>query len=300
MGWREELVERISQQPCRGYGDTDSVATEPSALAALALAGEGRFEALGTVARWLGGIQRPNGSVGVRASEPEPCWPTSLAVLVWIAAERWGNDLSFAGARNKAIDWILTHRGETITRDEVIGHDTELSAWPWVAGTHAWVEPTALHVLALKAAGLTRHTRTRDAVRMLVDRQLPHGGWNYGNTFVLGRELRFHLQPTSMALLALATEPQVADSLTRSLDLLRRSVTPTTTIASLAWACLALAAHGQEVTWLEDRLEAGYERIRKRQWSLHKSALLLLALQRADSALVALPQASLSLTGVSE
>ena len=41
--------------------------------------------------------------------------------------------------------------------------------------------------------------RIREAVRLLWDRQLPHGGWNYGNTVVLKQELRPHLLPTGLA-----------------------------------------------------------------------------------------------------
>src|SRR2546428_787916 len=65
---------------------------------------------------------------------------------------------------------------------------------------------TAMHVLALKAAGHRDHPRTREAVRLLIDRLLPGGGCNYGNTIVLGQELRPQLQPTGLAMLALAGE----------------------------------------------------------------------------------------------
>ena len=83
--------------------------------------------------------------------------------------------------------------------------------WPWVLGTHSWIEPTAFNVLALKAAGRGEHPRTREAVRLLVDRLLPTGGCNYGNTTVLGQQLRPHLAPTGLVLLSLAGE-QINDS----------------------------------------------------------------------------------------
>jgi hypothetical protein len=73
-----------------------------------------------------------------------------------------------------------------------------------VAGTHSWIEPTALGVIALKAAGHERHERVQEAIRMILDRQLPHGGWNYGNTFVFGRELRPMPESSGAALAGLA------------------------------------------------------------------------------------------------
>ena len=70
----------------------------------------------------------------------------------------------------------------------------------------AWLEPTAMALLALKHTGHDAHVRAREAVDLLHDRLLPNGGSNYGNTFVFGQELRPHVQPTGLALLALTGE----------------------------------------------------------------------------------------------
>ncbi|MCA9481876.1 MAG: hypothetical protein KC545_16145, partial [Nitrospira sp.] len=56
---------------------------------------------------------------------------------------------------------------------------------------------------------------------MLIDRQLPHGGWNSGNTLVFGKELLPLPECTGIALQALAgnTErPLVEHSLSYLLD----------------------------------------------------------------------------------
>ena len=37
--------------------------------------------------------------------------------------------------------------------NEQLGHDSTLIGWPWVEGTHSWIEPTAWAVLALKSVG---------------------------------------------------------------------------------------------------------------------------------------------------
>ncbi len=91
-----------------------------------------------------------------------------------------------------------------------------------MAGTHSWVEPTAINVLALRSAGQAGHPRCREAVKLLLDRQLPEGGWNYGNTTVLGHVLRPQVQPTGLALAALAGETDARSKVQPSLDYLHR------------------------------------------------------------------------------
>jgi len=48
------------------------------------------------------------------------------------------------------------------------------------------------------------HPRADEAVQLMLDRILPGGGCNYGNTIVLDQLLRPHIQPTGIVLLALA------------------------------------------------------------------------------------------------
>ena len=75
----------------------------------------------------------------------------------------------------------------------------------------------------------------------MMDRQLPSGGWNYGNTTVFGKELRPMPESTGIALSALQNKASKA-SLKRSLDYLK-SILPTVgTPYSLAWGLLGLGA----------------------------------------------------------
>ena len=289
VNWRDELVERLARSPCCGYSRTDAIASEPSALTALALAGEGRLDCCEQVAKWLQGAQAADGSVAIRENERVPCWTTSLAVLAWSSLRETDYD-HFALPTERAIDWIVNARGVTIPREQGLGHDSSIVAWPWVDGTHAWVEPTALHVLALKAVGLGEHARTRDAVRMLFDRQVPGGGFNYGNTFVLDRPLRPHLQPTGVALLALASETDSRQDIRRSLSYLRNNTSAQTTTTSLCWSLLALAAHHALPSDCESWLEISFRRTLQRDQSPLKLALILLALQGEDSFAVKLHQ----------
>ncbi|HEX7450061.1 MAG TPA: hypothetical protein VF306_21050, partial [Pirellulales bacterium] len=163
-------------------------ATEPMALAALALAAHGSREAAEKALQALTFLQAADGSLGVTADDSTPQWPTGWAVLAWVSA---GGE-TFRENIERAIAWILSQHGHTWARSSKLGHDPALDGWPWVASTHPWVEPTAINVLALKTAGRSEHPRTREAVALLLDRLLPQGGCNYGNTSVFGRVLRPH------------------------------------------------------------------------------------------------------------
>ena len=289
MEWQYELIERLAAKPCTGYGRADSLATEPSALAGLALAGAKRWDASRLVADWLAEIQSEDGSVGVRATEPQPGWPTSLAMLTWIAHCRHHTSRPYQTQIDKAAQWILSHRGLPLPKSVESGHDSTLDAWSWVDETHAWVEPTAFHVLALKAGGFGQHARTRSAIAMLLDRQLPNGGWNYGNTIVLGNVLRPHLQPTGLALLALTGEPTAAQRLHKSQAYLQTELVATSPVSSLCWGLIASTAQ-QTIPPLTERwLEGAYNRVQRTDALVHKFALIALALQLDKSPIVELP-----------
>jgi hypothetical protein len=100
-----------------------------------------------------------------------------------------------------------------------------------------------LAVLALKATGHVRHDRVGEAIRMMLDRQLPHGGWNYGNTLVFGRELHPMPESTGAALAGLAGLVE-RNKIVRSLEYLQDEVGRLRTPISLGWALLGLAAWG--------------------------------------------------------
>jgi hypothetical protein len=134
-----------------------------------------------------------------------------------------------------------------------------------------------LHVAALKAAGRGRHARTRDGVRLLIDRLLATGGCNYGNTIVLGQMLRPHVQPTGIALVALANEINLSGRVAKSIAWLKRAIGQETTTASLAWALLGLSAHSTAIPRSDEWLAAAHRRTAEQGSSPHKLALLALA-----------------------
>lgn len=270
MNFWENLITRVGKRPACGYGLRQSPASEPTAAAALALLAHGHPEAASPALSYLASCQGESGGVGVRQDEQTPQWPTSLAVLSWCAAA----EPRYAANIRRGVAWMLSLRGKVMPRDIEMGHDTTLCAWPWADGTHSWIEPTALAVAAMKAAGHVDHPRTREAVRMLVDRQLPGGGCNYGNTFCLGQQLRPHVQPTGIALQALAGERDASGRIAASISWLAKTIDAQTTTISLAWAVLGLSAHGAAPPAASEWLRRAAERTLASDQSPYKLALL--------------------------
>ena len=181
--------------------------------------------------------QSGDGRVCVNREHPASYWPTPLAILAW------QNSPASQAAQSRALKFLLDTTGVHSPRKsgEPAAHDPFLKGWPWVADTHSWIEPTALAVIALKATGHGQHDRVLEAIRMMLDRQLPHGGWNYGNTLVFGRELHPMRESTGAALTGLAGvvgQEEVA----RSISYLQGEVNRLRTPISLGWGLLGLAA----------------------------------------------------------
>jgi hypothetical protein len=128
-----------------------------------------------------------------------------------------------------------------------------------VADTHSWIEPTSYGLLALRLAQKADHQRAKQAESMILDRQLPGGGWNYGNTSVFDKVLRPMPETTGMALEALAgavTEQRV-DS---SLHLLTNDVAHLRTPLAVAWAVLGLGAWNRRPHRAEEWIQTVLER----------------------------------------
>ena len=273
MAWLAEILEQLGQQPVVGYTPQTAPAAEPSALAALALMAHGRPEPALVAGEFVRRCQNLDGAVGIRAGETIPGWPSSLAILAWNAVDKE----KFSGAISLARNWVLGMQGQTSEQSEEFGHNTMLVGWSWADGTHSWSEPTALQVIALKRIGDGGHARTREAIRLLIDRLLPAGGCNYGNTTVLGQVLRPHVQPTGVVLTALAGEPDRDGRMEKSIAYLRNTLGKQSTATSLAWGLLGLAAHKIQPPQAQDWLAAAHVRVMQHDRSPHKLALLALA-----------------------
>jgi hypothetical protein len=254
---------------------------EPTALAALALAASDPHPgapqsraAAAAAADWLAGLQQRDGSLGIAPDLPQPRWTTPLGILVWSAT---GHS---AAVRRKAVDWLLAERGETsgLTTAIPFGHDTRIPGWPWVEGTHSWLEPTALAVLALRCEGHESHARARDGESLIRDRTIRTGGWNYGNSTVFGADLRPQPAPTGLALLALAGVEDGDDPVVeRGCAYLERILPTTRAPQSLGLGILALAAWDRRPPEADNWLIAARAGAARRSNSIAQLAYLLLA-----------------------
>jgi hypothetical protein len=254
---------------------------EPTALAALALAASDPNQdadrsraAVCEAGDWLAGLQQRSGALGIAPDLAQPCWTTPWGILVWSAADRPGD------AQKRAVDWLLAQQGETANpaAGDPFGHDPRIPGWSWVAGTSSWLEPTAMAVLALRRAGQSSHRRTREGERLIRDRVIRSGGWNYGNSTVFGADLRPHPAPTGLALLALAGVDESDEPLVeRSCDYLETILPTTRAPQSLCFGLLALAAWGRRPELADDWLEAAQGGAARSSNSVAQLAYVLLA-----------------------
>lgn len=179
--------------------------------------------------QWLLGQQRANGSWTFRAGPEFNTWPTFTAVVA-LAAAKTGEP-----ERARALQWILAQhtvrplswwdrmRASFATRtasadaeEPILVLDATLDGFGWADDTSTWVEPTVLAMLALATSKNLDGARERLTIGagVLLDRQAPDGGWNYGNTRVLGYDLPGYPDTTGWAILGLvlASELGIVDS----------------------------------------------------------------------------------------
>ncbi len=277
-----KLVDNLRTKPIGGYQADTPDASEPTAWAGLVLTRAELREEATRAADWLASLQQTNGSVGVTIDQIQPAWTTSLSILLWqtLDAQKYRTSVE-AG-----IDWALAQKPWTRPIHENFGHDTMLEGWSWAADTHSWVEPTAFFVKAFHAVGKVELPRFQQAKELLIDRLLPSGGANYGNTIMLGQELLQHLQPTGIVAWALADYGIEDDRIDKTLDYLAHSLAEPTGVSSLAFGLLGLSANASRYsksfpmdTYREYVVRATEQLARTN--GIYKSAILAYAMQEA-------------------
>lgn len=216
-------------------------------LALRAAGGDGRV--IENARQLLVRAQTQDGRVPVAPNNPDAYWPTALAVLAWHGSPQYQEP------RDKALRFLLEFdEVNTVAPSEAPGgHDTTIKGWPWIARTHPWVEPTACAILAIRACGQMAHLRAQEGTRLLLDRQLPSGGWNCGNTFTFGLESRPTAETTGVALQATAGLTS-KDTVKNSIAYMQSEASLLHAPMSLAWAILGLHAWSEIVDRPQERI----------------------------------------------
>lgn len=255
--------------------ESDPIRADATAWAALAWSLVGEGERARAAATALMSAQGHDGRVSAAPQHPGSSWPTPIAALAWRALS------GYESSWRRAVDYLLGESGERMAREAggPVAIDPSIGGWPWVERTFSWVAPTAQALLALAACGEGGHARADEGRRMLLDRQLPSGGWNYGNTLVFGAELLSAPEETALALAALAGRVERA-TVERSLALLRTEAARVRTPLTLGWAVLALAAWNERPGDADARLEESLARA-ERYGGYDTADLALLAIATA-------------------
>lgn len=262
---KDQLLQLKGSAPGWGYRPQSDPFVEPTVLACMAFLAQDEepdSSTLSTVhssADWLAAIQQPNGSVGISSRHDSPRWPTAHALLLWSALG------SHEPQRAKAKEWLLQHKGAAFPKDKdsPVGHDTTIVGWPWVADTHSWIEPTCSAILALTYHGETSG-RVSEGLRLLVDRVISTGGWNYGNNMFFGNALRPQPAPTGWVLLALTKHPQQPSVVLPALRYLEEVLPTIRSAQSLCWGLLGLETWNRRPDaadlWLQQAHDAATRR----------------------------------------
>lgn len=280
------LIESQNSDGGWGTAPRKASATEATSFAVLALsvvrdASLGRRTEQGL--RWLVERQRADGSFPLHDRLDESSWTTALAVLAAGAFERYREPAL------RGVNWLLDHEPRGLGWATSLLYrvapgrlsvrlNPDLRGWPWTSGAFSWVEPTAYAVIALKKLrpllvdGRAAH-RIRQGELMIYDRMCAGGGWNYGNSRVLGAELPPYPDITALALIALQDHPaQEANRL--GLAALERMLAETPSGLTLSWGILCLSLYAREVKRWRALLRRSYERTR----FLHETPVMALAL----------------------
>jgi len=229
-----------------GTSETEDESRVHSALALLAA----RQDKIGLLIDVPGAFQNFafNGLAAIATSHASTSRPPK--------ADRLGPDLK------ALVSAITAGQGVRSGRSWINRQDNELSGWPWHDGVSNWVEPTAWCALALKktapAADARVASRLAEADRLLADRCCLTGGWNYGNSNMLGKELSPFVLNSALALLALQ-DRRALPEVVRSIEWLDANWQSEPSDQALSLALVAMHVYGERTRNLERALLAHLE-----------------------------------------
>jgi hypothetical protein len=181
--------------------------------------------------------------------------------LAAILLER--HDLGITVARDFVESAIVQHKGIKLAdQSQINRQDNGLQGWGWIDETFTWVEPTSWCLLALKkASSPSKESRARiqEAERVLIDRCCEPGGWNYGNSNMLGQTLHPYVSTTAIGLLAMQDRRQER-CVVRSLEFLTQHRLAEQSAMALGLTSIALRVFELPDGDVQNRLLAQWDR----------------------------------------
>jgi hypothetical protein len=264
-----------------GYYARKASRIEPTCWIALYLsrAERSKKELANTGARWLVSRLRRNGFLDDATGESPNLGFNGLGALALRSAGTWSPELQ------RLLAALSRTKGLAAAKNGASRQDNTLQGWSWIEGTFSWIEPTSWCLLALKknatlVSSSDSSARIEEAERLLLDRVCLTGGWNYGNSNMLGQELNAHVPTTALALLALQDRRE-HPFVRKSLEYLVRERLSESAGMALALTSICLRVYGVPAPDVDERLSALGERHAFLN-NLHITAMALYSLTGND------------------
>ncbi len=228
---KQALLRSRNEDGGWGYYAGKASRLEPTCWALLAL-GAGADDAV--LRNWAlkdGLLIDPN--------SPTPNYGFHGLALLTLLARR----VEHVASNRRLLTAIEDARGVKLADRGAVRQRNDLEAWSWMEGTFSWIEPTAWCLIALKKArslALAVDTaRLAEGDLVLFDRCCSRGGWNYGNSNMLGKELPAYVSTTALGLLALQ-DHRSHEAVGKSLQLLLHEWRTETSGLALGLSAIAM------------------------------------------------------------
>lgn len=241
--WRERLVAARNADGGWPYLPGRASRLEPTCTALIALHTDGSPSAIDVLERW----PRRDGLFLDPLSNTVNYGSNGVAALLLASA---GESVTARELSNALLSALVRERAVELPPSKINRQDNSIRAWSWTRESFSWVEPTAwclLGVKRLRSAGYESDgllDRIAGAERLLVDRVCADGGWNHGNSNMLGVELAPYVPTTALALLALQDRRDTA-GVAKSLEYLRANCLAERSAMALSLAGICLGIYGE-------------------------------------------------------